>query len=743
MNILRKYLVVEPERWMNYKHTIMTSCGENGERLTSSQKHIDISHKAATEGMVLLENDGLLPLKDGTKLAIFGIGSIDYVKGGGGSGQVYSAYIRNIYEGFALKAPRVSIYEPVSKFYYDYLCEHIDEYGDENHEVPSTEIEMPVELIDDAAANADTAIIVIHRFSGEGYDRVQDKGDFLLTDIEQKLVDDVTARFKKCIAVLNIGGMIDASWIKKNNSISAALLAWQGGQEGGLAIADVLCGDVNPSGKLVDTFAGNFSDYPSADTYPFGYGLSYTTFDISKPVAKLVGEKIEVTSTVKNTGDVPGKEVLQCYFSAPQGKLGKPKLSLAAFKKTKLLVPGEAETITLTFDVADMASFDDLGKCQESAYILEGGDYTIYVGNSCRNLTATDYKYTVTDDFVVVKQLTRLCAPNKLPKRLLADGTFEELPSYPIYKYNIERPKNTATAPEKPTPFIEVAKGNITLDEFIAQMTDDELIHMMGGVPNKGTANTCGFGGIERLKIPSFMTADGPAGLRLWSKMNIPTTAFPCATLLACTWDPDIIYEVGKAGAIECKENGIPVWLTPAMNIHRNPLCGRNFEYYSEDPFLTGVCGTAMVKGIQSERIACSVKHFACNNKETNRFYSDSRVSERALREIYLKGFEICVKEADPWTIMASYNVINSRRNCESYELLECILRGEWGYKGMITTDWGVPCDHAEVVKAGNDIRMPGGHLDELTIALKYGNLKRSDLEYCVRHLLEMFLKLD
>ncbi len=773
MNIIRKFNVVEKDRWMNYNHTIYNSLGENGQRLTGSQKHIDLSREAAVEGMVLLENNGILPLKEGSRVAIFGIGSIDYVKGGGGSGQVFSSYIRNVYEGLALKSPRVSVWEPISKYYYDYMCEHIDEFGNINNDKPSTEIEVPTELLDGAKENADIAVVVIHRYSGEGYDRVQDKGDFLLTDIEENLVKEVAARFDKTVAVLDIGGMIDASWIKKYN-FDAALLAWQAGQEGGLAIADILCGDCNPSGKLVDTFAANFSDYPSADTfnksddyveyfediyvgyryfetikgaaekvdYPFGYGLSYTDFEFSKPVGAQNGDNIEITFSVKNIGSVAGKEVAQCYYSAPQGKLGKPALELAAFKKTRLLSPGESEEIKLTFKISDMASYDDLGKCQMSAYILEGGEYTFHIGNSCRNTVKAEYSYVVNEEFVVTEQLTQKCAPNKLEKRLLSDGSFEALPSYPIIKHEIVREPNKAEKPED-TEFIEVAEGKITLDEFMAQLTNDELIHLVGGIPNQGLANTCGFGDIDRLKIPAFMTADGPAGLRLYPKMGIPTTAFPCATLLACTWNPEIVYEIGKAGAIECKENGIAIWLTPALNIHRNPLCGRNFEYFSEDPLIAGVMAAAKVKGIQSTKTACSIKHFACNNKETNRFYSDSRLSERALREIYLKGFEICVKTADPWTIMTSYNIINARRSCECYELIQGILRDEWGFGGIVTSDWGVPCDHAEVVKAGNDIRMPDGHSDELAVALKYDNLKRSDLEFCAKHLLELFLKFD
>lgn len=773
MNIMRNRVTVKPERWARYKYNLTTPMGEGGKRLTGCQEHIDLSRKIATEGMVLLENDGTLPLKKGSRLALFGMGSIDYVKGGFGSGDVYSAYVRNLYEGFVLKEPYVSVYEPLSKFYYDYMVEHIEEHEEKLFE----ELEIPQDLLLDAAQNADTAILVIYRQSGEMYDRSEEAGDFLLTEMEQKLVEDVTTHFEKVVAVLDIGGIIDVSWIKENDNIGAALLAWQAGMEGGLAIADILCGDVNPSGKLVDTFTKKFTDYPSSATfnesedyvdyfediyvgyryfetipgaaqkveYPFGYGLSYTQFEISKPIAALSGDKIQVRVTVKNVGDVAGKEVVQCYFSAPQGKLGKSAISLAAFEKTKLLASGETQDITLEFAVSDMASYDDLGKCQKSAYILEGGEYLFFVGNSCRNLTKADYKYIVTEEFVVTQQFSQKCAPNKIEKRLLADGTYEVVPSFELIEYDIPEPVSGAKAPESEEviPFKDVAAGKITLDEFIAQMTDDELIQMMGGVPFRGIPGAAGMGGITRLGIPAFMTTDGPAGIHLTAKAGIATTAFPCATLIACTWDPNLLYEMGKAGAREGKENGLAIWLAPAMNIHRTPLCGRNFEYYSEDPLIAGKFGSAMVRGMQSENTACSVKHFACNNKETNRNFSDSRMSERALREIYLKGFEICVKEANPWTIMTSYNVLNGQRPCESYELLQGVLRDEWGYKGMVTSDWYVVCDQKKCVKAGNDIRMPEGNLEQLRKDLENGDLKRGHLEVCVKRILELFLKFE
>ncbi len=773
---LRRYNErVNSAPWARYRHSLTLGLGENGRRLTGSAEHIELSHRVATEGMVLLENNGLLPLKKGTTVSLFGIGSYDYVMGGGGSGMVFSAYVRDVYEGFLLKSPNVEVYKPLSEFYIDYACPLLKDY-EGGHLIPQPELSP--ELIHKASANSDVAIITINRFSGEGWDRSAEKGDFYLTDEEQKLVDDVTASFEHSVVVLDVGGMIDVSWIKSNPKIDGALLAWQAGMEGGLAIADILCGDVNPSGKLVDTFAKSFSDYPSADTfkesedyvdyfediyvgyryfetvpsakdkvnYPFGYGLSYTEFEISKPVARKNGEKIEVEISVKNIGEVAGKEVVQIYFSAPQGVLGKSAIELAAFKKSRLLESGESEDMLLSFNISDMASYDDVGKLQMSAYLLEKGEYRFLAGNSCRNLVEADYKYTVDKEFVVVEQLTQLCAPNKLSKRMRSDGSFEELPSYPIIEHTVEEPVNPATKPEgdKPIPFVKVKLGECSLDEFIAQATEDELVEIMGGSACKGLANTSGFGGgMWRLGVPDLMTADGPAGLRVDPPTGIATTAWPCATMVACTWEPDLMYEIGVAGAIECKENAFAIWLTPGLNIHRNPLCGRNFEYFSEDPLISGKFASAKVKGIQSQKIAATPKHFACNNKETNRKLSDSRLSERALREIYLRGFEICVKESDPWVIMASYNIINGRRASQSYEQITSLLRGEWCFKGMVTTDWDTPGDTVYCVLAGTDISMPVGNTENLKQGLEDGRLKRGHLEAAAKRILEMILKID
>lgn len=776
MNITRENHKIKPERWARYKYNLTTPMGEDGKRLTGCAEHVALSKKVAGEGMVLLENNGILPLRKGTKIALFGEGTLDYIKGGGGSGIVYCAYSKNIYEGFKSKERDFPVFEELIKYYYDYSLEILKNNPKINI---IDEPIVPDKLINEAADFADVAIYTLHRYSREATDRISSKGDFYLTDTEQLMVDKITSAFKNVVVVLNVGGMVDVEWFKSNPSVKAALLAWQAGMEGGQVIADIICGDINPSGKLTDTFAKNFSDYPSADTfaedpfslsyyediyvgyryfntipgadkkinYPFGYGLSYTDFEFDKPIAKKADKKIVIDVNVKNTGSVAGKEVMQFYYSAPQGKLGKPKTQLAAFKKTALLSPGEQEHISVSFKIDDMASYDDLGKCCESAYILEGGDYLFFAGNSSLNLKQADYVYTVSDEFTVTKQLSRQCAPNRLPRRMLSDGSFENLPSFEVRDYNPDYKIPNVKTPicDKNNPFmlIDVAQGKLTVDEFMAQFTVDELIDLLGGHDNHGVANTFSYGGVKRLGVPEILTVDGPAGIRIKPDVGIATTAWPCATLIACTWDTELIYQIGKAGAKEAKENGLAVWLTPALNIHRNPLCGRNFEYFSEDPLIAGKFAAAEVNGIQSENIGASAKHFACNNREENRRFSDSRVSERALREIYIRGFEICVKEASPWTIMTSYNAINNVMACENYELITGILRGEWGFKGMVTSDWTPMCYQPRCVKAGNDVRMPNGFTQQLKEAYDKGEISRAQLEKCAKRVVELILNLE
>ncbi len=783
------------EKYARFRYQPCLPLGEDGRRLTASQKHIALSRKAAGEGMVLLKNENkALPLKKGEKIALFGKATIEYIKGGGGSGDVHTPYIRNIYDGF--KEKDVSVYIPLVEFYKEYVeresvniptqeqinatwdivnamefCQKRDDMTyDTFASMHVKEPEVPDELIKSASEYAETAIITLSRFSAEGVDRRPIAGDYYLSDVEKNLIDKAAALFNKVVIVINSGGVIDCEYFAENENVQAVLFGWQGGMEGGGAIADILCGDVNPSGKLADTIAKSYDCYPCTEDfwecfdhldysddifvgyryfetmspecvrYEFGYGLSYTTFEMSSPVVSESGENIVAAVTVKNTGDVSGRAVAQLYYSAPQGKLGKAAIELGAFKKTKLLAPGESETVAMSFPVEDMASFDDLGKVCKSAYVLEEGDYEFYLGWSARDNALADFKYTL-EEAVVTEQLSSFCKPFKLKKRMLADGTFEELPTGEESYYYGKTEPTGALAPEKEVMFDRVGE-DITLDEFVAQFTLDELMDFVGGQAPTGVANTGCFGGLKRLNVPPVPTADGPAGLRLEPKTGIPTTAWPCATLLACAWNPELVFEVGVGAGAELRENNLGIWLAPALNIHRDPLCGRNFEYYSEDPIVSGKNAAAMTRGVQSQKAAVSMKHFACNNKEANRFACDSRISERALREIYLKGFEICVKEGKPITVMSSYNLINGQHTSESYELLTGILRDEWGFDGMVTTDWGVKNDPVKEVKAGNDMKMHCGYPEDLKAAYDKGELTRADLEICVKRILEMTMKL-
>lgn len=805
------------QKWTRAKFQPSLPIGEDNQRVTASKAHITLSKEAAKEGMVLLKNErGLLPLKKGTKAALFGKATFDYVRGGGGSGEVTVSYSRNLYEGLSLKKDKIEIFEELADFYRTDVKAQYD-----RGRVPGMTIEpeVPETLLRKARAYTDIAIISICRFSGEGWDRksiidtenknlweneeamakqsaeIFENGDFYLTNAEKRMIERVTECFPKVVVVLNIGGMTDTCWFHDEEKIQAVLIAWQGGIEGGLAAAELLVGEDNPSGKLSDTFARSLDDYPSTCSfheseryvdyiediyvgyryfetipkaskkvnYPFGYGLSYTDFQIKTKKAYVKGNEICVEVKVTNIGDRAGKEVVQIYFGAPQGMLGKPKKQLAAFKKTRLLQSGETQLLKLSWKITDMASYDDLGKVKESAWLLEKGNYQIYVGSNVRDAKKLDFVYEQKET-EVTKQLSRKMAPTSLKKRMLADGSFEVL----MQTTPVDTDANGLApltvdemegfAPEvryqppyhlwkksegEPHKLIEVAEGKMTLEEFTAQLSERELAELLGGQPNTGVANTFGFGNLAHYGVPNVMTADGPAGLRIAPECGVCTTAWPCSTLLACTWNEELVEEVGTAGGMEVKENNIAVWLTPAINIHRSPLCGRNFEYYSEDPFLTGKLAGAMVRGIQSAGVGAAVKHFALNNKETNRKNSDSRASERAIREIYLKAFEWIVKKEKPWAIMSSYNIINGYRASENKELLTDILRGEWGYEGMVTTDWWTNGEHYKEVKAGNDVKMACGFPDRIMEAYNKGLVTRAEMEICAKRILGLILKVD
>ena len=773
-------------KWQRFKYYPLLPLGEEGRIVTGSREHIALSRMAAAEGMILLKNeDKVLPLKRGSKVALFGKASIDYVKGGGGSGNTNVAYVRNLYQAMQEKEQqgKIHLFTPLCDFYQENVAA---QYAKGIWAGKTEEPDVPQNLLERAAMECDTAIISICRFSSEASDRKGEAndGDFYLSLQEQKLVKEVINRFRRVAVVLNVGGMVDSSWFHKEAKIQSVLLGWQGGMEGASAEADILCGDVNPSGKLTDTFASCFDDYPSSYNfnesddyacytddifvgyryfetipgaaekvnYPFGFGLSYTTFAIKCTEASEHDGQVRVQVQVTNTGETAGKEVVQVYTSPLGCRLDMPKMELRAFAKTRLLAGGESDILELTFVIDDLTAYDET----QAAYILQQGSYAVLLGNSVRN-TEEVYRIEVAEE-KIVRQVQNRCVPKKLPCRLRADGTYEHLVmgEYAPVHDTADWPEKMHLNAEHILPNMSdiptdesrimmgaVLAGEVSLDDFIAGLTDDELVTLVGGTPSRGSASTRGFGGLDHLGLPAVMTADGPAGLRIRADRGVKTTAWPVAILLASSWDTELLHTIGVAGAREVKENNVGIWLTPAINIHRTPLCGRNFEYYSEDPLVSGKLAAAMVRGIQSQNISACVKHFSVNNKETNRKYSDSRVSERALREIYLKAFETVVKEGQVWCVMTAYNLLNGIYTSENKEMIEGILREEWGYNGLVVSDWDNMAEQYREHLAGNDVRMPYGSPRRLKRAMEEGLIRREDLMINVRRMLELLLKLE
>lgn len=784
-----------------------------GKRVTASSEHVDVARRAAVEGMVLLKNSGsTLPIDASKKVVLLGKASIEYIKGGGGSGDVFCEYVHSLYDG--LKLRDINIFEPLADFYKEELKK---QYA--NGRVPglTEEPSVPKNLLKAATDFSDTVIVVLNRYSAEGWDRSDiecnnefnpwpaqpslpklsselfPKGDFYLSTEEEEMIKVATKNFKTVIAVLNTGGVTDLRWIRDNDEIDAALYMCQAGMEGGLAAADLLLGYETPSGRLADTFAGELSDYPSTENfhesfdyaeytediyvgyryfetipgaakkviYPFGYGLSYTSFTEEAIRTEEKGDGFDIDVKVTNTGKVKGKDAVGIYVSQPVGKLGKAARVLCDFAKTKELAPGESTVLALHVTRYQMASYDDLGRVCEASYVLEKGRYEFYLGANVRTAVNLDFTVELIEDIVLVT-LSHKLVPSELTKRMQCDGSYESVTKGEHRDINESLIKRMvpgteeAIAPEVRAvprhllmkaikegarPFSDVAKGTLPLDDFIGQLSDEDLIFLLGGQPTTGVGNVYGFGNMPEYGIPNAQTADGPAGVRIARETGVVTTAFPCASLIANTWNREMVEEVGFAGGEELEENNLCVWLTPAVNIHRNPMCGRNFEYYSEDPYLTGKLAAMMVRGIQKNHVGACVKHFACNNKETNRKHSDSRVSERAVREIYLKAFEIIVNDSNPYTIMSSYNAINGVRTSENKELLTGILRDEWGYEGLVMTDWWCRSEQYREILAGNDLKMATGYPERVKQAMELGAIERDDLVACAKRLLETLLK--
>lgn len=810
------------------------------------ERNMNRSRKIASQGMVLLENDGVLPVSGDTKkIALFGNGARRTIKGGTGSGDVNSRSVVNVEQGMEAAGFTVTTKAWMDRYdttvntarmaYFGFVKKAFEEKGmDAIMDLFSNPFSepaiVPITDADIENSDTDTAVYVLARNSGEGADRKPEAGDFELLEEEKTAIKTLTAHYPKVIVVLNVGGVVDTRFLRSVDGIGAILLMSQAGNIGGYALADVITGKVTPSGHLTTTWGEHYSDYPSADTfsfvngnvddeyykegiyvgyryfdtfnvtpaYPFGYGLSYTEFAMETLSVEADAERVTVTVKVTNTGDIySGKEVVQVYYSAPEGALEKPYQELAAYAKTKELAPGESEVLTVSYPTVVMASYDT----QKASYVLEAGTYYIRVGKHSRS-TKVAAAVVLDADAVTEVLSNRLvpdCEMEELSRKGVTSYTYEteqEEKAVAVrigikaadvrtrtVEYQTDNPEILIHDSAKKLKLTDVMAGNASLDELTAQLTVEEMADLCVGTSRGGFGSESVIGAasaacpgaagdttsamIEERDIRNMILADGPAGLRLSKsfladrdgniipgtgeaplpgiellmgeakKPEIPEdavsyyqycTAIPIATLLAQTWDVNAIQEAGDIVGEEMEELGVTLWLAPGMNIHRNPLCGRNFEYYSEDPLIAGMCAAADTLGVQKHAgVGTTIKHFAFNNQENNRMHTNAHVSERASREIYLKGFEIAVKAAQPMSIMTSYNLENGTHSANNRDLLTAIARDEWGFEGIVMTDWGTTggiemepgkqfkygtSNAAGCIKAGNDLTMPGSQED-------------------------------
>ncbi|MDD7456890.1 MAG: glycoside hydrolase family 3 C-terminal domain-containing protein [Clostridia bacterium] len=716
-----------------------------------------LTRQVATEGAVLLENDGVLPLKNSDKVALLGRCQINYFYVGYGSGgDVNPPYLVNVKDG--MQNHGINLDKNILDYY--------EKWTKKNKVVKGAwglwptcydEAPLPSDLIDEATKTCDVCVVVIGRAAGEDRDNELAKGSYYLTDEERAMLSQAE-KFNKTVVIVNSGNIIDLSWVKEYH-VSALLYVWQGGSESGNAIADLLCGNVSPSGRLTDTIAYNYEDYPSSKNfgdkefnvyeedifvgykyfetfnknavlYPFGYGLSYSKFDFKDVEFSFIENEVTVRCKIKNVGNVKAKEVAQLYLSAPQGKLGKATRELVAFCKTGELEAGEEESVVLTANYDAFASFDDVGAVCKNAFVLEKGRYEFYLGKDVRSAVLVG-NFDLKDD-VILGKVTGISAVNEEFERVVAVEKDGELRlDYATVKAeeNTLKQRILANIPKFTGKggnykWQNVVNGECSIDDFISGLSLDELEALTRGQGKMDSeygvkGNAGAFGGItKKLRekgVPAVITTDGPSGIRV----GYYTTLMPCGTAIACSFNEKLVEQLGEETGKEMRFRGTDVLLAPGMNLHRNHLCGRNFEYFSEDSFLTGKIAAAQIRGIQKSGLSACPKHFACNNQEQYRTTNNSVVSQRALRETYLKGFQIAVKEGKPNVIMTSYNKINGVWSHYNYDLATEVLRNEWGFDGVVITDWWMrkasspefPTvkDNAYRVRSGVDVLMPGG----------------------------------
>lgn len=744
-------------------------------------KYLETSARAVSGGIVMLKNDGALPLKQGGTAAVFGRIQLHYYKSGTGSGgMVNVSKVIGITDGLLDAGYKLD--EQLLNAYREWDEQNPFDYGEGWGGEPWSQKEMPLtdELVSGAASRADAAIVIIGRTAGEEMDNKLEKGAFLLSDLEEDMLRRVTSAFDKTVVLLNTGGLIDMSFMDRY-PVSAVMYVWQGGMVGGAGTAAVLTGEVSPSGKLPDTIAYEISDYPSdkffgsgdmdcygEDIYvgyryfetfakdrvrfPFGFGMSYTSFDITASDFKLDGDKVTGSVNVKNTGSTPGREVVQIYCSAPQGKLGKPARVLCGFDKTRTLQPGESQTLSFEIPLESVASYDDSGVTgHKSAWILEHGGYVFYAGADVRSASEA---YSLTLPETVVRQCKSALGPLTAFKRMVNSSGKPEFEDVPLTgeAFPHDHAKLPAEIPQtgdRGIRLADVVNGKNTLEEFTAQLTDYDLSCIIRGEgmgsPKVTAGTAAAFGGVSdtltALGIPCACCDDGPSGMRL----DCGTKAFslPNGTLLASTFDRPLMTELFTFMGLEMHTNQVDCLLGPGMNIHRHPLNGRNFEYFSEDPYLTGEMASAELAGLHSTGAEGTIKHFCGNNRETRRHFLDSVISERALREIYLRGFEKAVKEGGAKSVMTTYGQVNGVWTAGNYGLVTGILRDDWGFDGFTMTDWWAninrrgkapdKSDFAAMAMAQNDVYMvtaDGAACNDNTLdSLKSGELTRGELQ--------------
>ena len=772
-------------------------------RVLDFEKYTAKARQAVAEGQVLLLNQNhVLPLPKGSHVAVFGRMQLHYYKSGTGSGGMVNVNkVTGILEALE-ESEDVQVYEPLVGVYREWEKDHpFDEgVGWGNEPWSQEEMELNEALVEEAAEKNEYAIVILARTAGEDKDNKMLEGAYCLTSIEEDMLQKVRKSFAKMIVLLNTGNIMDMSFMDQYRP-DAVMYVWQGGMSGGLGTVDVLTGKVCPSGRLSDTIAAQMSDYPadpyfggleqnlyvediyvgyryfesaakSKVLYPFGFGLSYTTFSMEADGFSYAENQVSFVMKVTNTGSVAGKEVVQVYAKAPLGKLGKPARVLIDFKKTKELMPGECETLTFAIPTSVFASYNEVSPAgMPVGWVLEAGEYTIYAGGNVRDVYAVG-SFTL-DELQIVEECRNALAPTTAFKRMKMTAANEHAEAAGVYeiameevplrvvspeeKRNAELPESCEITGDRGIKLADVKAGKATLDEFVAQLTEEELASIVRGEgmgsPKVTAGTAAAFGGVTKSLlekgIPCGCCDDGPSGMRLDSGMK--AFSLPNGTLLACTFNTQLNEELYAFTAVEMIKNRVDILLGPGMNIHRHPLNGRNFEYFSEDPLLTGKMAAAQVRGLKSAGVTGSLKHFCGNNQETRRHTSNSIISERALREIYLRGFEIAVKEAKADAVMTTYGPVNGIWTSSNYDLVTDILRKQWGFEGVAMTDWWAyvcregdkpaKTDFATMVKAQNDLYMvcpdseKNEHGDNTVESLHDGSLTLGELQRCAKNI--------